>query len=70
MGASPPVWLLSLQKNRIMTQRTRNHTGCVNGRRMNQDELVNIVSTVAMIVTLILGVLMTIAAIHATFFAD
>ena len=51
-------------------QRTRNHTGCVNGRRMNQDRLVNIVSTVAMIVTLILGVLMTIAAIHATFFAD
>ena len=31
---------------------------------MNQDRLVNIVSTVAMIVTLILGVLMTIAAIH------
>ena len=51
-------------------QRTRNHAGRVNGRRMNQDRLVNIVSYGAMIVTLIMGILMTIAAIRATFFAD
>ena len=37
--------------------------------RMNQDKLVNVVGKIAMIVTLILGALMTIAAIHAAFFS-
>ena len=40
-----------------------------NSWRMNQDKLVDIVSSIAMVIIVILAILMTIAAIHATFFS-
>ena len=37
---------------------------------MNQDRLVEIVTYVATVVTIVLGLLMTAAAIYATFFSN
>jgi hypothetical protein len=37
---------------------------------MNQDRMVEIVNTAMVVITIILGIAMTAAAIYATFFSD